>query len=167
MANWTDRPPPPPMCKPDPLSESGETAILLALKTREAALDRRAEALDREQQELDATKAALSRQIAALKPLAKRLEALKTQNQSTEDAKWAALVATYGTMDPRNAARIFDGLDPEIVFNVLRRMNSRKSAAILASMSPDKAQSITERLAGEPAPPSMHPANALLPDGAP
>jgi flagellar motility protein MotE (MotC chaperone) len=166
VSNWADRPPPPPMCRPDPLSEAGESTILLNLKARESALNDRAATLNREQQELDATKVALSHQIAALKPLAERLEAMKAARQAVNNAKWTSLVATYGAMDPRSAARIFDGLDPTIVFNVLQRMNDRKSAAILAGMSPETAQSITERLAGNPAP-QIHQANALLPDAAP
>lgn len=167
VSNWTDRPPPPPMCKPDPLTETGETATLLTLKARAAMLDRRALALEHEQQELDATKAALRQQIAAMKPLAARLEGLKAERQAADSNKWSALVETYGAMEPRSAARIFDGLQSGIVFNVLRRMNNRKSAAILASMSPDKAQIITERLAGESPPPAIQPANSLLPDAAP
>ncbi|MDD2877147.1 MAG: hypothetical protein PHT60_06090 [Acidiphilium sp.] len=167
VSNWTDRPPPPPMCKPNPLAETGESTILMELKHRQVALDERARALDREQQELDATKAALGEQVAALKPLAERLESLKAERQSSDDAKWAALVATYSAMEPRSAARIFDGLAPGIVFNVLRRMNNRKAAAILADMSPEKAQAITERFADESAPPmKMRPAKAFLPDGA-
>jgi flagellar motility protein MotE (MotC chaperone) len=166
VSNWNDRPPPPPMCRPDPLSEAGENKILLHLKDREAALATRAAALEQEQQQLDATKAALQKQVAALKPLAARLEAMNTAHQSADDAKWASLVATYGAMDPRSAARIFDGLDPTIVFHVLQRMNSRKSAAILAGMSPATAEAITERLAGSPAR-TIQPANALLPDAAP
>ena len=174
IANWTDRPPPPPLCKPDPFREAGETKILLDLKHRAAVLDARAASLARERQELDATRSALKAQLAALQPLADRLEAIKAQHQAKDDARWASLVATYGAMDPRDAARIFDGLKPGIVFNVLQRMSDRKSAAILAAMSPANAQIITERLAGEADPtsglhpvPHVRPANALLPDGAP
>lgn len=167
VTNWTDRPPPPPVCKPNPFAEAGERKILLDLKRREAALNARATALDRREQDLKATKAALRRQIAALKPLATQFAATKARRRSIDDARWNALVATYEAMEPRSAARIFDGLDPTVVLNVLRRMNSRKAAAILAGMTPGKARAITERMAGiRPAPTPMT-ATALLPDGAP
>ena len=168
VTNWTDRPPPSPVCKPNPLAETGERKILLDLKHRAAALDARAAALDRQEQEFTATKAALRRQIAALKPLAATFEATKARRRSIDNARWNALVATYEAMEPRSAARIFDGLDPAVVLNVLRRMDSRKSASILASMTPGKARAITEQMAGmQPATTSMQPATALLPDGAP
>ncbi|MCF3945688.1 hypothetical protein AiwAL_05245 [Acidiphilium sp. AL] len=167
VTNWTDRPPPPPICKPNPLAETGERKILLDLKRREAALDAWAAALDRQEQELAATKAALRRQIASLKPLAAKLAATKAQHRSVDTARWNALVATYAAMEPRSAARIFDGLDPAVVLNVLRRMNSRKSASILAVMVPRKARVITEKMAGmSPATTTMKAA-VLLPDGAP
>lgn len=168
VSNWNDRPPPPPLCKPNPLDEAGETKILLALKVRAAALDAKSATLDREQQELDATKTALRKQVAALRPVAQRLEVIHEAQQSVDNARWAALVATYGAMDPHNAARIFDGLDPAIVFNVLKRMNDRKSALVLADMDPAKAQAVTERLADIKVQASqVVSAATLLPDGAP
>lgn len=168
IVNWTDKPPPPPLCKPDPLDESGERKILLHLKRRAKALDARAAALDQREQELDAARAALRKEAAALKPLAMRLEAIPAAHKAAENEKWAMLVSTYETMDPHSAARIFDGLDAKIVFNVLKRMNSRKSALVLANMSPEKAQAVTEQLAGiQPMSPRSQPAAALLPDGAP
>lgn len=168
VTNWTDRPPPLPLCKPSPLTETGERKTLLDLRRREAALNNRAHALDREQQELDATKLALRQQIAAFKPIAAQLEALKATRKSADDARWRGLVATYGAMVPRDAARIFDGLDPDVVINILRRMNSRQGAPILAGMAPEKARTVTEKLAGitQP-PPALNNAAALLPDGAP
>ena len=168
VANWTDRPPPPPLCKPDPLDQAGERKILLQLKQRAKQLDARAAALDQQEAELTVAKAAIAKQVAALKPLAKRLEAMNAEHHAANEKKWAALVSTYETMDPRSAARIFDGLDPEVVLNVLQRMNSRKSAPILAAMTPKKAQMVTEKLAGISQPSiEAQPAASLLPDGAP
>lgn len=169
IVSWTDKPPPPPLCKPDPLDQNGERKILLHLKQRAEALDARAASLDQRERELDAARVALRNEVAALKPLAARLEAIHTAHKASDNQKWAALVSTYGTMEPRSAARIFDGLDPKIVFNVLKRMNSRKSALILANMDPQKAEAVTERLAGiQQTPMPSHPAlaAALLPDGA-
>lgn len=168
VANWTSRPAPPPLCKPDPLDTAGERKILLHLRLRAKALDARAAALDRQQQTLDAARLALQKQAAALKPLAVRLEALHAAHKSADSRKWTALVSTFATMDPRSAARIFDGLDPGIVLNVLKRMESRKSALILADMTPAKAQTVTVKLAGQTTGSArLHSVASLLPDGAP
>ena len=58
-------------------------------------------------------------------------------------------MATYQAMDPQSAAGIFDGLDLNVLLPVLTRMNSRKSALILADMSPDKARQATVLMAGQ------------------
>lgn len=178
VSNWTDRPPPPPMCKPNPFTEAGESSILLELKHRKSALDARAVALDREQQELAAVKLSLRSQIATLKPLAARFKSVAAARKTADNVRWAKLVATYGAMDPASAARIFDGLRPKIVFNVISRMSGRKSAAILALMRPKAAQSITMKMAGMQVasanpqsfgdgPMGVQPTTALLPDNAP
>lgn len=168
VSNWTLRPPPPPLCKPDPLDLAGERKILLNLRQRAKELDARAARLDQQEQTLAAARAALKKQADALKPVAARLEAMNTAHRTADNRKWAALVSTFATMDPRSAARIFDGLDPQIVLNVLKRMESRKSALILANMSPEKAQAVTARLAGlKSNAASVLPAASLLPDGAP
>ncbi|HQT62492.1 MAG TPA: hypothetical protein PLV07_09200 [Acidiphilium sp.] len=168
VANWKDKPPPPPLCKPDPLDQTGERKVLLQLKQRAEQLDERAAALNRQKSELAVEKEAIAKQIAAIKPLAQKLEQISTAQKAADEKKWAALVSTYETMDPRSAARIFDGLDPKIVLNVIQRMSSRKSAPILAAMSPQKAQIVTEKLAGMSAmTPKPQPVASLLPDGAP
>ncbi|HEX7390210.1 MAG TPA: hypothetical protein VF286_08860 [Acidiphilium sp.] len=167
VINWTDQPPPPSLCKPDLLAETGERKILLGLKQRDSELDARSAALDRQEQVLAAEKSALHREIAALKPLAAQFAAAKTQHRSVDAVRWSGIVATYTAMDPRSAARIFNGLDPETVFNVLRRLNSRKSAAILAVMTPQKARMVTEMMAGLPPGGPVAKAVALTPDDAP
>ncbi|WP_201729232.1 hypothetical protein [Acidocella sp. C78] len=168
VANWKDKPPPPPLCKPDPLDQTGERKLLLQLKQRAEQLDSRAAALNRQEAELAVEKEAIAKQIAAIKPLAQKLEQINAAHKAADQKKWTALVSTYETMDPRSAARIFDGLDPKIVLNVIQRMSSRKSAPILADMSPEKAQIVTEKLAGMTAmTPKPQPVASLLPDGAP
>lgn len=169
VANWTQRPPPPPLCKPDPLDQSGERKILLHLRAKAKKLDARAAKLDQQQRALDLARTALSKQAAALKPLAAHLEAMNAAHLSADKRRWNALVSTFASMDPHSAAKIFDGLDAHLVINVLKRMQSRKSAPILADMTPEKAQKVTAQLADQTDAKSsdVRTATSHLPDGAP
>lgn len=164
------------VCKQDPLEEAGERKTLLDLRKRDEALKVRAAALARQAVLLAAAKSRLQKDIAALKPMAEALEAAKRQRTKASDSRWQALAQTYAAMAPRDAARIFDGLAPDVTIGLLRRIGSRKAAAILAQMDPQKARQMTERLAGiqlasdavpgSPSTGSLSPPNGL-PDGAP
>jgi flagellar motility protein MotE (MotC chaperone) len=147
--NWDSTQPPPAVCPPDANVNPGEVAVLSALRLRAAALDTREAALDRKQALVDASEKSLNAQIAGLQAVEDRLNAFSENQSAAEEARWQALVATYEAMDPQSAAGIFDGLDLNVLLPVLTRMNSRKSALILAQMSPDKARQATEMMAGQ------------------
>lgn len=173
---WLTKVPNTHVCKPDPLEEAGERKVLLALRKRDEVLKARAAALARQATLLAAAKARLQKDITALKPIATALESKKREQTKTDDARWQALAQTYAAMAPRDAARIFNGLAPDVTIGLLRRIGSRKAAAILAQMDPEKARQMTERLAGfqlaSRSLPGSMPSAALaspngLPDGAP
>ena len=50
-------------------------------------------------------------------------------------------------MKPADAARILEGLEMDILIDVLGRMKILRSAPILASMDPVRAREVTARLA--------------------
>ena len=64
-----------------------------------------------------------------------------------EDEKIASLVKIYETMKPKDAARIFNELDLEILIEVLRRMREAKAALIIAKMNSEQAKIVTMELA--------------------
>ncbi len=149
IANWDSTQPPPAICRPDATINPSEVAVLSALRQRSAALDSRQAALDRKQALVEASEQNLSSQLAGLRAVEARLNALsQTQTQASDD-RWQALVATYEAMDPQAAAGIFNGLDNSVLLPVLTRMNSRKAAVVLANMEPDKARQATELMAGQ------------------
>jgi flagellar motility protein MotE (MotC chaperone) len=149
VVNWDSTQPPPAVCPPESTVNPGEVAILSALRQRAAALDARDASLDRKQALVDAAEKNLSSQLAGLQAVQDRLTALAHTQSQADEARWQALVATYEAMDPQAAAGIFNGLDLNVLLPVLTRMNSRKSAVILAAMSPDKARQATELMAGQ------------------
>lgn len=149
VVNWDSTQPPPAVCPPNGMVNPSEVAVLSALRQRAAALDAREAALDRKQALVDAAETRLTSQLAGLKAVQDRLTALSQDQSQADAARWQALVATYEAMDPQAAAGIFNGLDLNVLLPVLTRMNSRKSALILADMDPDKARQATELMAGQ------------------
>ena len=63
------------------------------------------------------------------------------------EQEMANLVAMYQAMRPKEAARIFDRLDLDILVPVVLRMNPRTMAEIMAAMSAESAERLTVALA--------------------
>lgn len=126
---------------------STEQAVLDRLSERRAELDLLAEELDMREALVTAAETRLEERVAALEALEVRINALVEERKAIDDAQLADLVAMYENMRPRDAAGIFDQLEIEVLLRVTRQMNPRKLAPILAAMTPDRAQELTERLA--------------------
>jgi len=75
------------------------------------------------------------------------IEALLKKQSDEEDKRITSLVKIYEGMKAKDAARIFDSLDMDVLLQVVTRMSERKSAPILAAMDPDKARNVTILLA--------------------
>ena len=57
------------------------------------------------------------------------------------------LVKVYESMKPKDAARIFEEIDMEVLLEVAGGMKENKIAAIMANMTPRRAQELTIELA--------------------
>ena len=124
-----------------------ERTLLLDLRRRRQLLDHRAAALTARESLLAAAERRLDQRIAQLKALEAKLGAEQAARTRRDDAAWTGLVALYQTMKPRQAAKIFDKLDMSVLLAVVDRMQTRRAAAILAAMQPDRAREVTDRLA--------------------
>ncbi|HTU54254.1 MAG TPA: hypothetical protein VMF62_09815 [Acetobacteraceae bacterium] len=138
---------------PPPLPSPTERRLLEDLAHRSAELDARAAALDLRETVLKAAEKRLAQEVAELSALQKKLAAEDAARQQSSEANWDGLVKLYENMRPGDAATIFNGLDMHVLLEVVRRMNQRKAAPILAAMDPDKARALTAELARAPAVP--------------
>lgn len=69
------------------------------------------------------------------------------QDQSDEEkARIASLVKIYEGMKPKDAARIFNTLDTDILLLVISQMSERKSAPVMAAMNAERANTVTMML---------------------
>ena len=137
----------PKLAPPAPSISPAEAALLSDLRQRRQALDRRAAALSARQALLVAAEQRLDQRVAQLKALAAKLEAGAKARAARDNAAWTGLVDLYQTMQPRQAAKIFDKLRMKVLLAVIDRMAPRRAGAILAAMQPDRAREVTDRLA--------------------
>ncbi|MEQ9640485.1 MAG: hypothetical protein RIM84_10735 [Alphaproteobacteria bacterium] len=136
----------PPPRRPGNFS-AAELDVLQRLSARREQLDARAGELDVRESLLKAAEKRLDGKVAQLKELEGRIQALLKQHDEEAEAKLKSLVKMYETMKPKDAARIFEQLDLDILLDVAERMREAKMAPIMAKMTPAKAMEVTVELA--------------------
>lgn len=98
---------------------------------------------------LDELSAVQAKIDASLEEKAKmEAQAQKVQDE-TEAAKIKQLVKVYTTMSPKQAAKIIDKLDMQVVYEVFSNMKGEQVGQILTYVSEDRAAEITERMASD------------------
>lgn len=120
------------------------------LETRERALATREAILEAAERELD-------QKIREMTAVRNEIEGLLQQQSDEEKARVGSLVRIYEGMKAKEAARIFDTLDMDVLISVISRMSERKSAPILAEMTPERARAVTILLAQQKQIPDIPP----------
>lgn len=133
---------------------SSEGAIGERLSERRGELEQRARELEMRAALLEAAEKRLTERTAELKALEARLSKLVDENKTAEQQQFVGLVAMYENMKPKEAATIFNQLDMPVLLGVVKAMNPRKVAPILARMDPLKAKALTDGLAAPDTPPA-------------
>lgn len=128
------------------LSQS-EVQVLESLTKRREALDSRAQEVEMKEKLLVATEQRVQEKISELKEIELRIESLLGARDEAEEEQIQSLVKVYENMKAKDAARILQNLDREILLSVAARMKEAKFAAILSQMDPSSAQEITVLLA--------------------
>jgi flagellar motility protein MotE (MotC chaperone) len=142
----------PPMCLPvDLAKEAGISAaefrLLQSLQERRQTLDSRERDIVTRENVLKAADGRIGERMAALKTVEGNIQKLLGQVDDLEAARIASLVAVYEKMKPKDAARIMEGLDEEVLLKIAQRMKTQPMALILANMSGERARRVTQRLA--------------------
>lgn len=115
------------------------TARRKDIEMRERELSMREALLTAAEQELD-------QKYRELQSIKTEIEELLAEQSEEEIQRVASLVKIYEGMKPKDAARIFNTLEMDVLIEVVGKMSERKSAPILASMDPERARELTIRL---------------------
>ena len=126
---------------------NSEPALLQRLGERRTELDKREADLALRESLVAAAEKKLDERTKQLEDLQAQVAALVDQKQAAEEASFKAIVSMYENMKPKDAAKIFDTLDLDVLLKVARAMNPRKMSPVLALMSPEPAQALTTAFA--------------------
>ncbi len=123
--------------------------VLENMADRRKGLDVRERELATREALLRAAEQELERKFEEMSNLRSEIEGLLEQQSEEEIARIQSLVKIYEGMKPKEAARIFDTLDLDVLTSVLSRMSERRLSPILANMDPERARTVTILLAQE------------------
>jgi flagellar motility protein MotE (MotC chaperone) len=104
---------------------------------------------------LKAAEQEINQKYNELVSLRGEIKDLLVQQSDEEKARITSLVKIYEGMKPKDAARIFNTLDLDVLLKVVSRMSERKSAPIIASMTPERARTLTIMLMEQKSLPTM------------
>jgi flagellar motility protein MotE (MotC chaperone) len=138
--------------------DDAERELLEKLGERRRQLDSRAEELDQREALLEATERRIEQRISELRSLEAEIQAAADAREQARSEEMQGVVSMYESMRPRDAARIFDGMDIAVMVEIAQQIKPKKLAVIVAEMTPSIAQQLTVELAersGQPALPDL------------
>ena len=138
--------PPPVQALPEPVSPT-ERALLEKLGARREALKQRSQDLDLREQMPGEAERKLEGGVSDLKQAEDKADAGGSRKAEAEKAGLRNIVTMYETMKPKDAARVFDRLNHDVLVPIVLAMNPRKMAEVLAVMQPETAEKLTVALA--------------------
>lgn len=140
LANWRD--------SMDTDFEYSDVQIELFedLSQRRKDLDKRDRELAMREALLKAAQQEMEQKFKELTSLRSEIQELLVEQTDAEKERIASLVKIYEGMKAKDAARIFNTLDLDVLIQVVTKMSERKSAPIIASMDPERARTITVML---------------------
>jgi flagellar motility protein MotE (MotC chaperone) len=148
------------------LASSAERALLERLHERREKLDTRARELEIRENLLKVAEKRLETRVAELKK-SEAGPGGPAARKKNEAQRFKNLITIYENMKAKDAAKIFDRLDINILVEVATQINPRRMSDILAQMTPAAAERLTVELALRANATAKAPAKDLPKIGAP
>jgi len=127
-------------------SSTGES--LSALQQRENEIRKKEEQLKEKEEQLSKLEKEVEQKVNGLLAIQKQILASQNEKQDVQNAKVRGLAKIYGTMKPKEAAKLMENLDDKLVMSIISTMTPDQAASILALMEIKKAAKISEALSG-------------------
>jgi flagellar motility protein MotE (MotC chaperone) len=133
--------------EPPRIASPGERAVLERLQDRRQEIERRAREMDMRESLMKQAEKRIDAKLLEVKKSEAKLKESTEAGEKTDKERFKSLVTMYENMKPKDAARIFDRLDIQILVEVTSQIAPRKMSEILGQMSPQAAEKLTVELA--------------------
>lgn len=127
------------------------------LTKRREDIEKREKALATREALLEAAEREMDQKVRELTALRTQIEGLVVKQTEEEKLRAQSLVKIYEGMKAKDAARIFNTLDTDVLLQVLTAMSERKSSPILAEMDPERARTVTVLMSQQQSLPQLPP----------
>jgi flagellar motility protein MotE (MotC chaperone) len=131
---------------PAPVSAS-ERAILERLQARRQELETRAREVDIREGLLKAAEKRIEAKVEEAKANDAKANADATAKAEADAARFKGIVTMYENMKPKDAAKVFDRLEMNVLYQIASQIQPRKMSDILGLMQPEAAERLTVELA--------------------
>ncbi|AZL15600.1 MotE family protein [Rickettsiales endosymbiont of Stachyamoeba lipophora] len=129
------------------LCTPGQIDLLKQLSSRREEIEKKAKELIDQENILKITEGKITNKLSEITAMRDEVLRLLKSLEQKENDKIDSLVKIYSNMKPKDAARIFEELDMDILIPVINKMKEAKSALIIAQMNPNKAKDLTISIA--------------------
>lgn len=123
-----------------------ERKVLESLSDRRRELDNREKQFELRQQLMKDTEERLQQKADEIAAIEERIRTLNQEQEKKREDELKDLVLMYESMKAKDAARIFDRLDLDILVRVAKQMKPRKMADIMGRMTPEASERLTVAL---------------------
>jgi flagellar motility protein MotE (MotC chaperone) len=132
---------------PPQAASASERAVLERLQERRGTMDQRAQELEMRENLLKAAERKLDGRINELKDIETKLDVGAQAEKAEADKQIKTVVIMYESMKPKEAARVFERLNLQVLVPIVTAMKPARMSEILAAMSPESAEKLTVALA--------------------
>ncbi|MES1202794.1 MAG: hypothetical protein ABUS57_15260 [Pseudomonadota bacterium] len=123
-----------------------EVEVLQSLGARRTALEQRAADISTDSELLAASEKRVGERLAELQRVQGVVEGLLNKLNEEQEARVAGMVTVYSKMKPKDAAKVFEGLEDDILLQIAGRMKQTNLSEIMGVMSPDAARRLTKNI---------------------
>ncbi len=124
------------------------TEALTFIQQRENELRKKEEQLKEKEERLSKIEKEVEQKTKELLSIQKEIQSFRIERQDVQNTKIKGLAKIYGTMKPKEAAKLMENLDDKLVMGIVSTMTPDEAAAILSIMEVKKAAKISEALSG-------------------